>query len=292
MTEKLNFTFSPSSLNEMQLCWRRFYYYRKYEPVLTRSGSLDKGTLVHTCLEIYYSNMGIPESLRVTKAINDARVQALETALPVEDIEKVLEACREYFAYRSVDNFKILGVEQPFSKIFYEDDDIRIILEGKVDLFLTDERIGRSLLYDHKYQERKTEPLSLRNQNLAYCYGLNQKEIWLNIVGGQTSLKPHEKFKRYPFDYTDAQLKEWYDNTLTTLEDYFRVWKKAENLRLIGQDETAAYPMNLTSCDKFRGCTYAKLICSSDPETRQIKLDTFYKPRLNETRSLYDSEEV
>lgn len=277
---RLILTISPSSLNEFQLCPRRYFYTREYEPAqVLRADSLDLGSSGHTGLETFYSltmkNEGSYDS-RVELALKAARQYAVEkTSLDMEKVEHLISCLTQYFEYRRDEKLEVLAVEQPFSKLLHEDSKYVILFEGRLDLLCNWQDAKR--IMDHKIVSQNREPLGLSNQNLGYAFATGIDQVVINTIGLQKS-QPHDKFHRFMFRYEPSQLAEWHNSTVTHWINLLIHYMESEK-ELHNGERSSAWPMNLTSCDKFSGCSFAKFVCSSQPDTRASKLAMFYKPR-------------
>lgn len=273
---RLVLTISPSSLNEFQLCPRRYFYYKEYEPVgPLRADALDLGSVGHKALEVFYLS-DEAHDVRVHKACEEARRAGLETQLAIEDIEHLIETIKLYLEYRKGEDLQVHAVEAPFSKLLHEDDKVVILLEGRQDLIAT--WMGQRSIFDHKFVKQNRTTLPLSNQNLAYAFATGIKRVVINKVGLQKTLKPHERFVREPFTYEPSQLAEWHHSTVSHWMNLLIHYMEQEK-ELNNGSRASAWPMNFTSCDKFSGCSFAKFVCSSLPETRESKLLTFYKKK-------------
>ena len=183
-------------------------------------------------------------------------------SLATEDIEESIYQFREYCNYYERDQWNPLAVEEVGSKILYEDEFYKFIYNFKIDLVA--ERGTIIAPFDHKTSRRRSEPSSLSNQFIGYCYGLGLNNIVINKIGFQKSLSPQQRFNRFILTIDDARIQEWIENTTQ--------WCA----RILESQENNSWPMNLTSCDKYSGCIYSSL-CESDPESRIYKIERDFK---------------
>lgn len=231
-----------------------------------KSKAFDKGDLLHIPLKHYYrckqKGMDWEESVKFatgklinysTKLIN----------LPQEDVKDVFVAFASYVEHYRFERWTILEVERPFRIIIYEDAELRIIFQGKIDLIVDTGQM--SLPVDHKSESRKTEAIPLNEQFMGYSYAARVNNLMVNKVGFQSSLKPEEKFYRTLLSYDDDNLLEWRD------EFVFKVRE------LIGYAEIDYFPHRYTSCqDKYGKCVMHD-ICHTPRVARQYKLESQFE---------------
>lgn len=176
----------------------------------------------------------------------------------------VLQTCDEYFEFWKSDFWVTLETEVVKSKILYEDDDIRILFKSKLD-WIVDTNTG---IYpcDHKTMKQNRDNVSLNNQFIGQCFIMDTRNVFINKVGFQKSLKPAEKFKRVTISYSAARLYEWQSEILP-------YWCKTA----IMYAEQGYYPPNFNNCDgKFGYCIF-KECCESNPDMRSEVLRLNFK---------------
>lgn len=271
-----------SVLNVIQQCARKTQYSFIYNlQPHERDEALEKGDLMHKMLEPYYSMLldqgpnpnsdtwqelqllaGVkPEGDPVKIGVDAGLYFASKMAIPSEISNEVIDQFVAYCEYYKHDSWHPLAVEDVGSKILYEDDDLRIMYNFKVDLLA--ERGNLQAPFDHKTGSRRQEPSSLSNQFIGYCYALETDTIIVNKIGFQKTLKPAERFQRYILNVTKDRIEEWTDNSIYWIKQYAQFQEKD------------FFPMNLTSCDKYSGCIFKK-VCESAPENRDWKLTRDY----------------
>lgn len=263
---------SGSSLNSIQLCAMRDHY----ENVLllrpfNSNDAMEKGTLMHKVLEIYYKFKKDSLPNPVDAAILGGRKLTVELELPIGESEEVIKHFIQYVEFYSNEGWDPLHVEESFSVLLYEDEKIRILYEGTIDLIAVNTQ-GIKLIVDHKTGSRNKIPLGLSNQFMGYCFSLEENLLIINkILFYKAERKLEDKFRRYPISYSDRQLTEWKEQAINW--GIYR-WDLLKRKR---ENPDFQIPMNLTSCDKYGHCLYAK-ICSSIPgDAREYTINTEYK---------------
>ncbi len=265
---KANILLDATMLDMFQLCETRFNYRFNHNKVtIIKAEPLDKGTLVHLGLESYYNGIKTnqPYSIRLTTMEETVRAAGIESDLDVETVSNILAVLRNNVEYWKAadERLEILEVEQPFSYVLHEDDDLRIIMTGKIDLLVNDHPHYQSIPYDHKSYSRDYPARRLTNQFQNYAYACSSNYLFVNKIGFQTSLKSDQKFKRVPLSYDPMILSQWKDNVVKTVNRY------------INCVATNSYEMNLTSCDKYnRQCEYYEVCDSSGQEAKLYKLNS------------------
>jgi PD-(D/E)XK nuclease superfamily protein len=210
---------SPTSLDSIQKCLRLAYYskilhlYPKEK--LWNSDALDRGSFIHDLLARYYTakKEGSDDSI-IVDIINAARADILlDTDLPPEKVDLSIKAFASYILYYKSESWTVLEIEQPFSKVLYETEDLRIIMEGKIDLIVksTD---GKIQPVDHKSIERDSRPVSLKNQFIAYAWALDTNTLIENRIGLQKGKSADEKFTRHLHCYSADQINEWIEDAV------------------------------------------------------------------------------
>lgn len=184
----------------------------------------------------------------------------------------VLDTCDQYHKFHKADHWVPLEVEVVKARILYEDDEIRILWKSKLD-WVVDTNQG---IYpvDHKTMKQNRQTTSLNNQFMGQCIIMETRNVIINKIGFQTTLKPEEKFIRQPVSYTAERLFEWQSETLPF---YAKL--------LLMYAETGHFPPNYTSCDgKYGACAFKK-VCESNPSMREeeLKLNFTVGPEWNPT---------
>jgi hypothetical protein len=184
---------------------------------------------------------------------------AIKMSLDNVEVESVVNAFREYAAFIANNGWdNIIAVEQSGSRIIYEDEDIVILYQFKIDLIIS---LQNCPVYpiDHKSSKQRRNPQYLSNQFMGYCWGLDVSNIGENKIGFQKTLKPEEKFQHHTLSYSAEMLEEWREWAIYWLKKY------------IVDCENDFYPPNYTSCDKYSGCIFQD-ICKASKEVREMKL--------------------
>lgn len=286
---------SPSGLNTIQLCGRRYFYEKVMRLVpMHKAEALEKGDLMHKVLETHYTMLKdvvageakTPYAEIIAASVDMGRRYSVNMDIPPAESEAVIKQYQVYAVYYKDDPWEPLAVEQKFSKPVYRREDaydgncvlcvensrllakeaaceihegLTIILEGKIDLVARHRVNGQVYIWDHKTGSRRVNPSKLSNQFISYAVGVNQFNVVLNQIGFQKTLEPKDRFHRAMMSYPQALIEEWRDNLIFWAE-------------LIAQFQRAGhYPMNWTSCDKYGGCIF-KDVCASHPGARQSKL--------------------
>lgn len=278
---KVNIILDASKLDMFLLCEARYNYrynLKRALPVHQKSRSLDSGSIAHIGLEEYYNKLkeGVHYNDRMQACLLKMRVATSDPALSALDpteSEIVIKATEESCDYWRADDemLEILAVETPFAYVLFEDDSVRIIISGKIDLLVNQPPFGRNSGYqglpkDHKTNSRNFEAPRLSNQFMNYCVATNSHYIEINKIGLQTSLTAEEKYLRPVYSYDDQILQDWKDNTARIILGRY--------LECIGINE---WNMNFTSCLKFnRLCEYYEVCDSSGQEAKDFKLSGNY----------------
>lgn len=210
------------------------------------------GTAVHLGLQAYYAGQksGMSYDERVDVGIDKASEFLENNSLDQETKQTVLNTLADYFKYRRHEKMIVLEVESPFSVVIYEGEDlmgnpIKILYEGKIDL-ICDENNERVVI-DHKTTSVNFEPIDLKVQFLGYHWATGLKVI-VNRIGFQKTLRPEDKFKRFPMKFEPAVVEAF---------TKFVVQKSLEWALYL---EANTFPQNFASCQTTYGpCTYINI---------------------------------
>lgn len=234
---------------------------------------LEEGDLLHKMLEDYYKSVNDNPMLVLTSSEYEATVQKsvevgeehglTQELLPAEQ-DEVMHQFREVTKHYRNDGWKIIEVERPFIKELYQDEDLRILYTGKIDLIVEDPQIGICVV-DHKKTKRNERPSTLSNQFTGYSWATEIQYVIVNKVGFQKTLTPEERFKRHVLFYTEDMWNQWVTDTIW--------WGKMYAYHI----EEGVWPRNLTSCDKYGGCIYQRICEAGTEEGRAAIINTEFK---------------
>jgi hypothetical protein len=199
-----------------------------------------------------------PTNDPVQTSIDAGLYFASRMSISSEVAGEVIDQFKGYTEYFKHDEWHPLAVEEVGNVVLYEDDNLKIVYNFKIDLYAEKGKIQAP--FDHKTGSRRHEPSSLSNQFIGYCFAMKCDNIIVNKIGFQKTLKPAEKYQRYILTISKERIREWISNSIYWTRQFMQF------------KEAGFFPMNLTSCDKYAGCIFQK-ICESDPEARAWKLE-------------------
>jgi len=255
----------------------QYNFVLNYRP-LEKGDSLEKGSLMHDMLEVHYSQQlqkfTSDRWIELMKAGFTPKSDAADAGfyfaakmnLPTEITEEVVYQFREYREYYKHDSWNPLAVEEVGSKLLFENEDLKIIYNFKIDLICEQGNVIAP--FDHKTSSQTREPSSMSNQFIAYCWGLGLNNIVINKIGFQKTLTPAKRFMRYILTLDNERIREWVNNSIWWLLQY--------DQHLLNNH----FPMNLTSCDKYGACIY-RPVCELNPLSRQARLERDFNPGEN-----------
>lgn len=295
---KKNVILDSQILSTLMACPRLtdFRFNHNLVSISGKSNSLECGSIVHTFLEFYYKSIidGIKRSDALGYGLTAAQLYisgcpkctdysgdskpecghkinqfpGLQNT-PVESEgyktgwKYVLNTCEQYHEFYKNDHWVPLEVEVVKGEVLYEDEEIRVLWKAMLDL-ITDTNQG---IYpvDHKTMKQNRDTLSLNNQFIGQCILTRARNVFINKIGFQKSLKPEEKFVRPPISYSAARLMEWQSETLPY---YAKL--------LLMYTETGHWPPNYSSCEtKYGKCAFVK-VCESDPTMREEEIKQLF----------------
>lgn len=278
--DKLYVKLDSQILNSMSLCPERYRLEmtEHWRPI-SKAKALERGSAMHTMIAHYRrckkAGFAREDHHRVVAAsILKGRVAitGMENISVQMFEEEDIPVFYDYILKWQYDGWDIIDVEQPFSKVLYEDETLRtvmdveynglvIIYEGIIDARIRDPKQG-VFVVDTKTESRRSWPYVLSNQFQGYEWAFGVP-VLIDKVGYQTSLKPEEKFRRLLHDSGVHGVREWREDCISYVNQALG-WHELmhKGIRL---------PKNRTSCDKYSGCTYQK-VCQVPEESRAFKL--------------------
>jgi hypothetical protein len=272
------FKVSASSLDSIDRCGLHYKFSKvqRYRPTPIKR-ALDWGGLMHLMIQGYRFSkikdikehhlnhpfarlLGRPvfEVMRIVAEIG--RIQSLVTDLSPEDRESCIEKFMEYVSYwNSRDKFQVLEVEQPFSKVLYENENLIILYEGIMDMLVHDEDWG-PVPYDTKTGGWNRPRFDTENQLTGTCWVFNSNKFVIDKV---LEVK-EEPFRREIHSYRQEQLEEWRIDAIQT------------SLKAINYIKNDFFPRHRNGCSMYGGCEFYR-VCKTTPDSRDFQLEAFFK---------------
>ena len=266
-----------------------------------RSNSLEVGSLIHKVLEVYYKHMinNFPRATAIGQGM--AAGQLFVTGCPhcavfqgddahsaptcgheweeypgVTNTPEVnekftvgwrfaLDTCEQYFNFYKNDAFIPLSAEEVKGDVIYEDDEIRVLWKAKFDLVVDTNQIG-IVSIDHKTFKQRRDKSSLSNQFMGHCVLLQSRNVIVNKIGLQTTLKIDERLTREVVSLSANRLMEWQGTTVP----YYAY-------KYIQFTESGYWPPDYTHCDNMFGACPYKSVCEADENMREEMLRAEFK---------------
>lgn len=176
----------------------------------------------------------------------------------------VLDTMNQYFDFYKNDSFTVLGAEEVRGKVIYESSDLRVLWKAKFDEII--DTPSGIMSRDTKTMSQRRPSNSMSNQFIGQCVILGSRQVMVDKIGWQTSLKPEEKFIRTIIPYSVNRMLEW---STIKVPYYARM--------LAAYSEAGTWPMNWTHCEnKFGACDFRK-VCECDSNTREEMLNVYFK---------------
>lgn len=169
-----------------------------------------------------------------------------------------LETCEQYFDYYKNDFWVPLEVETVKRDIVYEDDEIRVMWKAKLDL--TCDTNQGIFSVDHKTMKQRRDSSILNNQFKGQCLVMKTRQVIINKIGFQISLKDTEKFTRPIMSYSADVLNEFQSEIIPHTA-----------YKLLEYSESGYYPPtgHGVNCEsKFGMCVFNE-VCEADRNLRE-----------------------
>lgn len=174
-----------------------------------------------------------------------------------------LDTCDQYHSHYRGDHWVPLEIEVVKQELLYEDDEVRVLWKAKLDAkFDTNQGIYPT---DHKTMKQRRNTISMNNQFIGQCLISNTRQVIINKIGFQKTLKPEEKFERKPLGYSEQRLVEWQ----TELLPYYAKL-------LLMYAETGYWPRNYNHCEgKYGNCAFLP-VCEANPDMRETEIKRLF----------------
>lgn len=208
---KTTLTLDASQISTYLKCPLMWYYayHERLQLSSLKTEALDKGTLVHELLAIYYN---------LKDSSPCARDEAIETFKAIHgDIYHELEfMCNRFALYTERwknSDFKVLtnngipGVEIGFSKLLYENDAVRFIVEGRIDLLSTIQ--GIPCFVDHKTQSKVNYLYHYTPQFKTYAWATGYRYGIINYFGLQQKYEEGKTFRQDLVSFNEDMILDW-----------------------------------------------------------------------------------
>jgi len=231
---------------------------------------LKRGDLGHTLLETYYKLLqkGFDWNDAVEQATIVGREHYLTLDIDLALAEWTIKTFHQYSEFYKYDGIEILGVEESFSFVIHEDEELIILYEGKIDLDAKFPVIGPSI-YDHKFRAMKADYIGLDNQLIGYSVAKKLNMVFINEIGMQKSYEPEKKFRRVAVPIGDGVKERWLKNTI--------IWAKILDYsiqqNIWPQSHLKTPPAGVTQCVK---CQYNRICNSENDEEMARKIEDHF----------------
>jgi hypothetical protein len=300
---KKNIIMDATILSSLMSCGRyhdiRFNH--RLVSIKGKSNSLEVGSLIHKVFEVYYQHMikGFPRQTSIGQGLSAGQLYVTGCPhcagfMPSEEVPTptckheadeypgmtntpeqssgfvtgwkfALDTCEQYFEFYKNDAFIPLGAEVVRGKVLFEDDEIRVLWKAKFDLIVDTNQIG-IVSMDHKTFKQRRDKTTLSNQFSGHCCLLQSRNVIVNKIGLQTTLKLQERLTREVISYSADRLDEWQSQILP----YYAY-------KYVDYTESGYWPPDYTHCDTMFGPCMYKEVCESDRNMREEVLRGNFK---------------
>jgi len=296
---KKNVIMDATTLSSLMSCGRYYdlRFNHRFASMKGKSNSLEVGSLIHKVLEVFYKHT--IKGFKREDAIGQAMAAGIMyvqgcpycanemegkptcgheigeypgVSNTSENNEKftvgwrfALDTCEQYFKHYINDALIPLAVEQVKGDVIYEDDEIRVMWKAKFDLVVDTNQIG-IVSMDHKTFKQRRDKSTLSNQFLGHCMLLKSRNVIVNKIGLQTTLKIDERLTREVVSFSSDRLLEWQGEIVP----YYAY-------KFIQFQETGYWPPDYTHCDNMFGACAFKQVCEANRDMREEVLRNEYQ---------------
>jgi len=233
--------------------------------------AMERGSLGHELLEVYYKLLqrGISWDRAVESAIIHGRDYYQKLQLDLSTSEWVITTFQQYAEYYQYDGLEVLGVEESFAMPIYEDEELILIYQGKIDLHCKMPNLGESC-YDHKFRAMKANYTPLDNQLIGYSIKTGSNLLYVNEIGMQKSYEPKVKFRRIPIPIADGLKERWLKNTI----QWGKILDHCIQTNTWPQSHLKVAPQGISQCEK---CQFQRICkAGNDDEMGKIIREEFH----------------
>lgn len=269
MSQQITIRIDSHTLSDFQQCMRKGYY--AHIKGLRLKGStpsgIAKGTIWHKLME--YRSLSMKKNKPVDKLflIVDwylKRVLKDDETLRHEIFKRFLEYHTNYKSDYRI--YKVIATELGFSKVILENEYVRFVYEGLIDLIVVNAE-GMEYFIDHKTQHPafSKDLFPQNNQFMGYSWASGIKN---GIVDYTTWSKAvTDKTFRRPFYYYGSDLiQDWLQDTIVWY------WKILEAVKY------QTYTKNRSACDgKYGLCQYNQICARSTEQGKLVTIKTHYE---------------
>lgn len=262
-TKQFIIALDASQLDTYLKCPRMWYwlYYESLRLSGMKQEAADKGTIVHTLLDHYYTMRALdPKYSRDLHAT--AAIEMLNKSKIVESMgfdksvgDHIAARFAQYiWRYRNNDLVPLVingtpGVELGFSKILYEDKNVIFVVEGRIDLisYFGNSQDGRKCFVDHKSQSKHTELYEYKIQFKTYAWATGFSYGIINYFGLQQEFKEDKTLRQTIISFPKLMIDEWEDEMKRIFWEIYQLVRDSEFI--ISPDTNyCVFPKNLHSC--------------------------------------------
>lgn len=231
---------------------------------------LERGDLGHTVLETYYKllqkGFSWNDAVEQATVVGREHYQGLKLDLAIS--EWVISTFHQYAEYYKFDGIKVLGVEESFSMVIHEDDELVVLYEGKIDLHAEFPVLGVSIM-DHKWRAMKADYIALDNQLIGYSVKTGANMVYVNEVGLQKSYTIDKRLRRVAVPIGAGVKERWLKNTVM----WAKILDHSIQSNVWPQSHLKTPPAGITQCQK---CQYNKICNSENDEEMARKIEDHF----------------
>jgi hypothetical protein len=277
---KVNMVWDTTLMDMFQVCPQKYNLrFNKRRESVDKPEPLDKGYLIHVGHEAYFKVLqqssnwegAVQASLEAVK-----KEEVTSSQLSASEVTRILEVLEEtHTVHRFKDiGYEILAVEQPFMYILHEDENVRMIMIGKIDLLVNDYPHYTNLPIDHKSYSRGAPAIRFTNQFMNYSLAMNSPFLLVNKVGmaetigngNKRTAAPEARHKRVVLSYDPLIWNQWKRDTIRWFNRYYDCCREDQ------------WERDTTSCNKFnRLCEFFEVCDTSGDDNKIYKLETNFK---------------
>lgn len=285
LIRKQNLALDATIFSTLMSCARLtdFRFNHNLQSIGGKTVPMEMGSIVHKFLEIYYKSIvhGLVKSRAVELGLaaaqlyiigcptcNDPEPRACghqkgeypgaQNSSP-DDTKLAIDTCLEYAEFYRHEQWTPIDVERVKGEVIYEDDEVRILWKAKFDL--TVDTNNGIYPVDHKTMKQRRDTLTLNNQFMGQCVLEKTRQMIVNKIGFQTSLKPAEKFLRPVVSYSLDRLMEWSNEIVPFYSKLMLTYA-----------EGGYWPPNFTHCENKYGFCAFKSVCEAPRHLREDEL--------------------
>ena len=242
-------------------CPRKFILSEIYDR--KTSPPMEKGILFAQFLEIYYKRKMRDKNTIVSPFWADVVCKRL--GISKEEGDKFWRAMHHYTIEYKDCRWHPLAIEDGFTKVLYQDSEVKVVIEGRPDLLVYDPLVKDTVVVDHKTQSSYREIPPFNHQMMAYLFAAHKNYFCYNHI----VFTKEPTFRRNFIKVTDAEIEYWRACVVSMVQDMLR----------------SKFTPNFNCMSQYGLCDFFQVCKQPNPKYQEWLLNTQFTKRTERKKS-------